>query len=156
MRNYSTYDLTQDPPVVMVPRSYNVAVDFVDRRVDEGFAGKVAFIDDNRQLTYGELQSGVNRFGNALRGLGLQAEQRVLMLQLDSVDFPVVFFGAIKAGMVAAWFMHMDIEKKIVWFLMAVTCLCMLIFFSGVAPDVMNTEGDNWENTRTVGKIPGE
>ena len=101
MRNYSTYDLTQDPPVVMVPRSYNVAVDFVDRRVDEGFAGKVAFIDDNRQLTYGELQSGVNRFGNALRGLGLQAEQRVLMLQLDSVDFPVVFFGAIKAGMVA-------------------------------------------------------
>jgi 4-hydroxybenzoate-CoA ligase/benzoate-CoA ligase len=101
MSNYSTYDLSQDPPVVTVPRRYNVAVDFVDQRVDEGFADKVAFIDDTSQLTYGELQSGVNRFGNALHGLGLQAEQRVLMLQLDSVDFPVVFFGAIKAGMVA-------------------------------------------------------
>ncbi len=100
MNNYSTFDLTQDPPVVTVPRDYNLAVDFVDRRVEEGFGEKVAFIDDQRSQTYGELQDGVNRFGNALRDLGLQAEQRVLLLQLDSVDFPIAFFGAIKAGMV--------------------------------------------------------
>ncbi len=101
MSNYSTYDLSQDPPLVSVPRDYNVAVDFVDRRVEEGFGDKVAFIDDQGSQTYGELLDGVNRFGNALIELGLQPEQRVLMLQLDSTDFPIAFFGIIKAGMVA-------------------------------------------------------
>ena len=47
MSNYSTYNLSQDPPLVTVPWDYNVAVDFVDRRVDEGLGDKVAFIDDN-------------------------------------------------------------------------------------------------------------
>ena len=101
MSNYSTYDLSQDPPLVTVPRDYNVAVDFVDRRVDEGFGDKVAFIDDTGSHTYAALQNGVNRFGNALLDLGLQTEQRVMLLQLDSIDFPIAFFGAIKAGMVA-------------------------------------------------------
>ena len=100
MSAYSTYDLSQDPPLVTVPREYNVAVDFVDRRVDEGFGDKVAFIDDDGSHTYGALQDGMNRFGNALLDLGLQMEQRVLMLQLDSIDFPIAFFGAIKAGLV--------------------------------------------------------
>ncbi|MBT4043362.1 MAG: benzoate-CoA ligase family protein [Rhodospirillaceae bacterium] len=101
MNEYSSYDLSQDPPVVTVPRDYNVAVDFVDRRVDEGFGDKAAFIDENGSHSYGALQDGVNRFGNALLDLGLQAEQRVLLLQLDSIDFPIAFFGAIKAGLVA-------------------------------------------------------
>ena len=101
MSSYSTYDLSQDPPLVTVPRDYNVAVDFVDRRVAEGFGDKVAFIDDHTSLTYGDLQKEVNRFGNALIGLGLQEEQRVMLLQLDSIDFPMAFFGAIKAGLVA-------------------------------------------------------
>ncbi|MBC8241430.1 MAG: AMP-binding protein, partial [Alphaproteobacteria bacterium] len=98
---YSTFDLSQDPPLVTVPRDYNVAVDFVDRRVDEGFAEKIAFIDDTGSHTYGALQDGTNRFGNAMLDLGLQPEQRVLLLQLDSIDFPIAFFGAIKAGLVA-------------------------------------------------------
>jgi len=100
MNNYSTYDLSQDPPLVSVPRDYNLAVDFVDRRVEDGLGDKVAFIDDGGFHTYGELQANVNRFGNTLLGLGLRVEGRVMLLQLDSIDFPIAFFGAIKAGMV--------------------------------------------------------
>jgi len=98
---YSTFDLSQDPPLVTVPRAYNLAVDFMDRRVDEGFGDKVAFIDDGGSHSYGALQENANRFGNAMLNLGLQAEQRVMLLQLDSIDFPIAFFGAIKAGLVA-------------------------------------------------------
>ena len=47
MSGYSTFDLSQTPPLVTVPRDYNVAVDFMDRRVEEGFGDKIAFIDDN-------------------------------------------------------------------------------------------------------------
>ena len=41
------------------------------------------------------------RTGNALCGLGVEPEQRVAMCMLDSVDFPSVFWGAVKAGAVA-------------------------------------------------------
>ena len=81
-------------------------------------------------------------------------ENRILVVTVVLVTAFVV--AVIKAGMVAAWFMHLAIEQKIVWYLMAIVLLCMLIFFAGVAPDILNAEGANWEHTRTVGKIPGE
>lgn len=81
-------------------RPYNAAVDFVDRNVAEGRGGKLAFIDPTRSLTYGELQSASYRFAHGLLGLGLRQESRVLLLLLDTVDYPVAFWGAIRAGVV--------------------------------------------------------
>jgi benzoate-CoA ligase family protein len=86
---------------VTVPREYNAAVDFVDRHLAEGRAGKVAFIDDATSITYGDFADRVARAGNAIRGMGVDAEQRVALCMLDSVDFPCVFWGALKAGVVA-------------------------------------------------------
>ena len=83
-----------------LPRAYNAAADFIDRHVPEGRGSKRAFVDDDRALTYAELAEGVARAGNALLGLGVGPEQRVAMCMLDSVDFPCVFWGAIKAGIV--------------------------------------------------------
>ena len=81
-------------------------------------------------------------------------ENRIIVVTVVLITAFVVAF--IKAGMVAAWFMHLDVEKKIVWFLMAICLLCMLVFLAGVAPDVLNTEGDNWQNSRKVGAIPSK
>jgi 4-hydroxybenzoate-CoA ligase len=81
-------------------RSYNAAVDFVDRNVAEGRGGKTAFKDPRRSLTYRELQDLTCRVGPALGKLGIEREYRVVMLMLDTVDFPVVFWGAIRAGIV--------------------------------------------------------
>jgi 4-hydroxybenzoate-CoA ligase len=81
-------------------RPYNAASDFVDANVARGLAEKVAFIDPERSLTYGELQACTCGFAAALRRLGLQPEERLILLAYDTVDFPVVFFGAIRAGIV--------------------------------------------------------
>ena len=97
---FSEVDLSHSPPRVVVPREYNAAVDFVDRHVQQGRGGKVAFVDDRTSLTYAQLKERVARAGNALRTLGVGLEQRVAMCMLDSVDFPAVFWGAIKAGAV--------------------------------------------------------
>jgi 4-hydroxybenzoate-CoA ligase len=79
---------------------YNAAVDMVDRNVLEGRGGKVAFVDPKRRLTYAELAAECNRFANVLPRLGIAREQRIVMIMLDTVDFPIVFWGAIKAGVV--------------------------------------------------------
>ena len=61
---------------------------------------KLAFIDDQGTLTYGELQSRVRRMAAALRALGLRREERVLLLMHDCADWPVSFLGALYAGLV--------------------------------------------------------
>ena len=101
MSKYSLIDTSTSPPTVNVPRDYNAAVDFIDRNVEQGKGDKVALIDDAGRYTYAEVQERVNRAGNALLELGLQPEQRVFMCLLDGVDFPTLFFGAMKAGLVA-------------------------------------------------------
>jgi caa(3)-type oxidase subunit IV len=54
--------------------------------------------------------------------------------------------AVVKAYLVAANFMHLNIEKKYISYLLATMLMFMLLFFAGVAPDVMKHEGQNWEN----------
>jgi 4-hydroxybenzoate-CoA ligase len=82
------------------PRIYNAAADMVDRNVAQGRGSRPVFIDPGETLTYGELQARCNRMANLLATYNLPRESRVALLLLDTVDFPVAFWGAIKAGVV--------------------------------------------------------
>ncbi len=82
-------------------RPYNAVSDFVDSHIEQGRADKVAFIDTERSLTYGDLQARSIRFANGLRALGLEHEDRVGLLMHDTVDYPVTFWGTIRAGCIA-------------------------------------------------------
>jgi benzoate-CoA ligase family protein len=97
---YAEIDLHGSPPRVTFPRRYNAAVDLVDRHLAEGRGDRVAYRDDRAAITYRELAERVNRAGNALLALGVQPEQRVVLLMLDTIDFPAVFLGALKVGAV--------------------------------------------------------
>jgi 4-hydroxybenzoate-CoA ligase len=81
-------------------RIYNAAADMVDRHAAAGRAAKPAFIDPTETLTYGELMARTDRMANLLATYGMPRESRVALLLLDTVDFPVAFWGAIKAGVV--------------------------------------------------------
>ena len=83
-----------------IPRDFNAAEDLLARHLAAGRGSKVAYIDDAGQCTYAELAERANRFGNHLRSLGLRMEDRVLLAMHDSIDWPVAFLGAIKAGIV--------------------------------------------------------
>jgi 4-hydroxybenzoate-CoA ligase len=80
--------------------SYNAVTWLLDRNVEQGRAEKLAFTDTASELTYGALQKQSRRLANLLRRLGARREERVAMIMLDTVDFPVVFLGAIRAGVV--------------------------------------------------------
>ena len=82
--------------------------------------------------------------------IGPMAEIRWLTL--------VTAFGiaCIKAYMVAMKFMHLGEMPKFITYIV-VTCLVfMLLFFAGVAPDVMAKEGSNWKKPSWIAGIEND
>ena len=67
------------------------------------------------------------------------------MLEIPAVTIITAFgIAAVKAFLVAANFMHLKFEKQIISFILILS-LCLLgVFFFGVAPDIMMTDGDQW------------
>ncbi|HLY89575.1 MAG TPA: benzoate-CoA ligase family protein [Acetobacteraceae bacterium] len=84
----------------MLSGAGNAVEYFVDRHVSEGRGGSLMCRDPWRSLSYGELEVSTRRFAGALRGAGIAREQRVVLLLLDTIDFPVAFWGAMRAGVV--------------------------------------------------------
>ena len=60
----------------------------------------------------------------------------------------ITAFGVavVKAYLVAAHFMHLNVEKRYVTYLLCTALAFMAIFYAGVSPDVMNHRGRRWEN----------
>ena len=80
--------------------TYNACSDLLDRNVTEGRGDKLAFIDPEASLTYADLQTQTNRFANLMMRLGLRREDRVALVMLDTIDLPIAFLGAMRAGVV--------------------------------------------------------
>jgi 4-hydroxybenzoate-CoA ligase len=79
---------------------YNATSDMIDRHVAAGRGDRIAFIDRAGTTSYAQLADRCNRFANAMPRLGIAREHRVALIMLDTVDLPVAFWGAIKAGVV--------------------------------------------------------
>ncbi len=80
--------------------TFNAADYFVDRHIQCGRGDNIAVICGDRTLTYAQIAEGVNRFGNALKDMGVRMESRVALLLHDTEIYPQAFFGAIKIGAV--------------------------------------------------------
>jgi benzoate-CoA ligase len=78
---------------------YNAAADLIERNLAVR-PEKIAYIDDNGRYTFSELAERVNRCAHALCELGATLESRIMVCLSDTIDFPSVFLGAIKAGLV--------------------------------------------------------
>jgi benzoate-CoA ligase len=100
MTQLSEVDRSQSPPRVTIPRAYNAAYDLIQRNLRAGLGAKTAYIDDRHSLTFQELDVRSSAFAHTLGAHGVEREQRVFMCMHDTVDFPVVFLGSIKAGAV--------------------------------------------------------
>ncbi len=72
-------DYVHSLPELHYPDQINVVDELVDRHVREGRGDNVAIYFEGREITYEELQENVNRMGNALRGLGVEAGDRVVV-----------------------------------------------------------------------------
>ena len=78
----------------------NAAEWFIDRHVREGRGARIAFTDPWGSIDYATLQAQSGRFAASLAAGGVARERRLAMLMLDTIDFPIVFWGAIRAGVI--------------------------------------------------------
>lgn len=81
----------------------NAALWFVDRHLTEGRGAKTAFLDagaEGRALTYADLATGTGQVAGALARSGIRREERAAMLVSDQIEFPLIFWGALKAGVI--------------------------------------------------------
>ncbi|HCI79760.1 MAG TPA: benzoate-CoA ligase family protein [Ktedonobacter sp.] len=83
-----------------LPEQFNAATAFVDSNIAAGRGAKTAIYYEGETYSYAEIAELTNRVGNGLLDLGVEIEQRVALLLLDSPQFAATFFGAIKAGLV--------------------------------------------------------
>ena len=79
---------------------FNAAAFFVDRHLEEGRGGRTVFRFEGHAVSYAELAERVARAGNALAGLGVEIEQRVVLIVNDSPALAAAFWGAVKLGAV--------------------------------------------------------
>ena len=71
-------------------------------------------------------------------------------LNIRSLTLITAFgIAIVKALMVAAYFMHLNIEKRYIWYMLYSMLILVGVFFAGTAADVMRIEGRNWEATAT-------
>src|SRR3989475_397189 len=84
------------------PERFNMAWYYLDRNVEEGRGDKRCLFWRDEAYTYREVQARANRFGNALRALGVDVEDRVLLVLPDCPEFAFAWFAAAKIGAVIA------------------------------------------------------
>jgi len=81
-----------------LPATFNFAEHIFEINRKRG--SKVAYVDDHGVLSYGHLEDHARRLAAVLLDAGVKPAERVLLLQLDSIDWPVSFLGCLYAGIV--------------------------------------------------------
>lgn len=83
-----------------IPERINIADEFIARPARE-HPHKFAVLGRDREITYAELESEVNRVAQALREIGCGRGDRVLIVLADSIEFVAAFFGAARIGAIS-------------------------------------------------------
>jgi benzoate-CoA ligase family protein len=79
---------------------FNASEYLLDRHVRAGGGDRIALTGVAGELSYAELAQRVRQAARGLRSLGLQAEQRVVMVMADSPEFVITYLAALRIGAV--------------------------------------------------------
>jgi benzoate-CoA ligase family protein len=79
---------------------FNACEYLLDRRLAAGDGQRIALAGPAGEVSYADLHDRVCRTAAGLRAIGLQPEQRLLMVMADSPRFVVVYLAALRVGAV--------------------------------------------------------
>jgi benzoate-CoA ligase family protein len=79
---------------------FNASEYLLDRHVRAGGGDRIALTGVAGELSYAELAQRVRQAARGLRRLGLQPEQRVVLVMADSPEFVITYLAALRIGAV--------------------------------------------------------
>ena len=126
----SSTSTDQAAPTFSAP--FNLCTYFLDHNLEEGRADKVAVRSDGREWTYGDVAKRVRALTAALRSHGLCAEERVLIVLPDGIEFVETWFATLRAGGVFAMVNPLQKQEAFEYYLeytkarIVVTCASVL------------------------------
>ncbi|MCS7280368.1 MAG: benzoate-CoA ligase family protein [Desulfobacterota bacterium] len=83
-----------------VPDFFNQVDLLLERHIREERGGNVAIYYGDQGITYADLYLSVNRLGNSLKNLGIEPEDRILIILNDSPEFITAYLASMKIGAV--------------------------------------------------------
>jgi long-chain acyl-CoA synthetase len=86
-------------PYEINPDKYSSVIDLIDEGFTK-FASKSAYANMGKELTFAELDIMSRNFAAYLQSLGLVAGDRIAIQMPNCLQYPVVLFGALRAGLV--------------------------------------------------------
>jgi fatty-acyl-CoA synthase len=81
--------------------SPQLACDDIENAVDK-FSGRPALMFEGASLTYGEFDALANRYAHWAKAAGLKRGDTVALLAHNSLDYPAIWYGLSKVGVVTA------------------------------------------------------
>src|SRR6058998_2315207 len=85
---------------ISFPERFNMADYFLYHNLDEGRESKVCLYFEEKTWTYAQVAGMSNKTGNCLRSVGLDFEDRILIVLPDCPEFVWSWFGAARIGAV--------------------------------------------------------
>jgi len=79
-----------------VQSPYNITSKLIDETVEKRVWRQTFVYYKDEKYTYRDMQSLINRVGNALYLLGVHMEEKVILVMYDSPEALASFYGAIK------------------------------------------------------------
>jgi len=98
------------PPDVEIPQQ-SAAETF--NEATEKWKDRTAIIFYGRKISYRELRDHVDRFATALHALGVKKGDKVALLLLNSPQFIIAYFGALKAGATLTAISPLSVSREI-------------------------------------------
>jgi 2-aminobenzoate-CoA ligase len=86
------------PEHARYPQRLNSTEELLDRHVEAGHGDRPAILYEDQRLTYRQLLAAVNRLASGLRGLGIEADDRVLLRAPSIPPALVANFAVIRLG----------------------------------------------------------
>ncbi|WP_435156505.1 acyl-CoA synthetase [Haladaptatus sp. DFWS20] len=91
-------DIIHALPELHYPKSLNATVELVDKHIEAGRGDNVAIYFEDEEITYADLAERVNRLGNALLELGIEAGERVFVRFPNRPEYAVSCLALQKIG----------------------------------------------------------
>jgi 2-aminobenzoate-CoA ligase len=88
------------PEHAAYPQRLNATEELIDRHVADGRGDRVAILYEDQKITYRQLQGSVDKLASALRGLGIEEEDRVLLRAPSIPPALVANFAVLRIGAV--------------------------------------------------------